>query len=117
MILNFIKEDSGAWFIDLPEYLEQGGSKGDLAMVAGADKLLDEISNNSNKASIEITDRPDQSDLSLLRSYTLGWGYYYDVIDIRPDSTVKTKKIWLCPVTKFVFGGKYPKYIHVILSN
>ena len=29
------------WYIDLPEFLEQGGSIGDLQMVDGADKMLD----------------------------------------------------------------------------
>lgn len=37
---RFIKEDSG-WYIDLPAYLQQGGSKGDLQMIDGADTMLD----------------------------------------------------------------------------
>lgn len=37
---KFLREGS-AWYIDLPQYLEQGGTKGDLAMVAGADTMLD----------------------------------------------------------------------------
>lgn len=37
---KFIKEGRD-WFIDLPEYIEGGGSKGDLQMVEGADKMLD----------------------------------------------------------------------------
>jgi hypothetical protein len=38
-IQTFIKEDN-QWFIDLPEYLANGGAKGDLQMVAGADTNL-----------------------------------------------------------------------------
>ena len=38
---RFYKEEHGGWYIDLPAYLEQGGAKGDLAMVAGADTMLD----------------------------------------------------------------------------
>lgn len=40
---TFYKDEYGGWYMDLPEYLEQGGSKGDLAMVAGADTMLDSI--------------------------------------------------------------------------
>jgi len=35
---RFIK-DGIKWYIDLPEYLEQGGTMGDLEMVEGADKM------------------------------------------------------------------------------
>ena len=38
---DFYKDDSG-WYIDFPEFIEQGlGTKGDLAMVSGADQMLD----------------------------------------------------------------------------
>jgi hypothetical protein len=40
---RFIKEGT-EWYIDLPEYIENGGSKGDLQMVEGADTMLDIIS-------------------------------------------------------------------------
>lgn len=39
---RFVREDN-SWYIDLPEYIEQGGSKGDLEMVSGADTMLDII--------------------------------------------------------------------------
>lgn len=104
MTLNFIKEN-GTWYIDLPEYIASGGSKASLAMVAGADDLLDEISDNEINASIQLSDEYYTDEL--VRSFTLGYGYYYNVI----SSEYQTKKIWLCPVTKYVFGGKYPKSI------
>lgn len=31
------------WYIDLPEYIAQGGTMGDLQMVDGADKMLDRM--------------------------------------------------------------------------
>jgi hypothetical protein len=37
---TFLKEDD-QWFIDLPEYIANGGSKADLRMIAGADTMLD----------------------------------------------------------------------------
>jgi hypothetical protein len=36
---RFVKEQS-EWYIDLPEYLEAGGSKADLQMVSVADTML-----------------------------------------------------------------------------
>jgi hypothetical protein len=42
-IYSFIKEGRD-WYIDLPEYLETGGNKGDLQMVEDADQMLDFIS-------------------------------------------------------------------------
>ena len=32
-----LSREDGGWYIDLPEYLEQGDSKGDLEMISGAD--------------------------------------------------------------------------------
>ncbi len=39
---KFIKTGK-EWHVDLPEYIEQGGSVGDLQMVEGADAMLDFI--------------------------------------------------------------------------
>jgi hypothetical protein len=53
---RFYKDDQG-WFIDLPEFLEAGlGTKGNLAMVAGADTLLDRLSNNGDEVILRISD-------------------------------------------------------------
>jgi len=41
MRLDFYKETTGEWYIDLPDY---PGPKEDLQMVLGADKMLDPIS-------------------------------------------------------------------------
>jgi hypothetical protein len=45
---KFIKEGR-EWYIDLPEYLASGGSKGDLQMVEGADTMLDIISEGATE--------------------------------------------------------------------
>ena len=53
---RFYKEN-GMWYIDLPEYLEAGlGTKNNLLMVAGADTLLDILSNNGTEITIEFGD-------------------------------------------------------------
>ena len=43
------------WYIDLPEYLEQGGSIGDLQMVDGADKMLDLMAENESTVTLFIS--------------------------------------------------------------
>lgn len=85
MVLNFILEYNG-WFIDLPEYINNGGFKSNLKMVAGADDLLDEISDNGINASIQLSEEYYTDEL--VRSYTLGYGYYCNVI----SSQYSTKK-------------------------
>jgi hypothetical protein len=55
---TFYKEAYGGWYIDLPEYLEQGGSKGDLAMVAGADTMLDIVAGANNRLTITMDTKP-----------------------------------------------------------
>lgn len=50
---RFYKEDTGAWYIDLPEYIEGGyGSKANLLMVAGADKFLERLANGKNEVNV-----------------------------------------------------------------
>ena len=58
MIKRFYKENS-IWYIDLPEFLEEGmGSKANLMMVDGADTLLDILSNNGSEVTLEFSQLP-----------------------------------------------------------
>jgi hypothetical protein len=43
------------WYMDLPEYLAEGGSIGDLQMVEGADKMLDVIAGNETTVILSIS--------------------------------------------------------------
>ena len=53
---RFYKEN-GMWFIDLPEFLEKGlGTKANLLMVAGADELLDILSQNGTEITLQFGD-------------------------------------------------------------
>ncbi len=36
-----LHQEPSGWYIELPEYIAQGGNKGDLEMVDGADIMLD----------------------------------------------------------------------------
>lgn len=100
----FVKEDN-QWFIDLPEYIANGGSKGDLQMVAGADTMLEMMAAGNDRVTIELDRKPfngaDELKLLEVCDPSLGGGIYI-------METFEGKKLmhqmWLCAVTEFVFG-------------
>jgi hypothetical protein len=77
---KFLKEGK-EWFIDLPAYLEQGGSKRDLQMVEGADTMLDRIAGNNTEVVLNIdrTNFPGADELKLTERCDpiVGGGYYF----------------------------------------
>lgn len=103
-VYNFLKQQ-GRWYIDLPEYLEQGGSKGDLEMVAGADQMLDAMARGKKKVSLELDresfDGADLLELVELCEAPKGGGYY--ILHTFGGRAI-AKKMWLCDVVLFVFG-------------
>ena len=123
---KFYKEE-GMWYIDLPEFLQAGlGTKANLLMVAGADTFLDLLSNNTHKVSLvfSTTDFPyslcklnklhlgmDKEYLDKIGHAPVDYGAYYDVVEMNKESF--QHKLWLCPVTEYVFGGNYPDVIYV----
>lgn len=102
--------DGKEWFIDLPDYLAQGGIKGDLQMVSGADAMLDIIAGDVNEATLQLDTAPftgaDELLLTEKCDPTLGGGYYhlksFEGKEVAQD-------IWLCEVTRFVFNDIPPK--------
>lgn len=112
-IHRFIKELNN-WYIDLPGYLEKGlGAKWDLAMVEGADTMLDHIAGGANEVVLTLSETPiDGSDvlqLEALRDPAIG-GWYYMLE--RFEGTELHQRMWLCSVTAYVFG-KMPARIYV----
>lgn len=125
MIHKFYKDNQG-WFIDLPEFIELGlGTKANLAMVLGADTFLDRLSNNGSEVTLELSenkfddfdgcfenigfDEPTEELEAIGHPIQTG-GYYIEIKLLH--------QIWLCPVTIYVFGGKYPKLIYYkIIKN
>jgi hypothetical protein len=119
---RFYKENE-IWYIDLPEFLDKGlGTKANLMMVDGSDELLDILSKNSTEVSVEFSHLPFDGATYTLRAQQLGsnqdllskighalvsYGMYYKVKELN------AKRIWLCPVTEYVFGGSYPSEIYV----
>jgi hypothetical protein len=113
---RFVKEDGG-WYIDLPEYLEKGGSKGDLAMVAGADTMLDIIAAGNKTVDVTLDTTPfaeaDLIELVEVCAPSMGGGYY--VMQNYNGQPVK-HRMWLCDVTNFVFGY-LPPAIYIKVNN
>jgi hypothetical protein len=103
-VYSFLKQN-GRWYIDLPEYLEQGGSEADLEMVAGADEMLEVMARGKKKVSLEM-DREAFEDADLLELVNLcdapmGGGHY--VLHTFKGREIN-KEMWLCDVLLFVFG-------------
>jgi hypothetical protein len=102
MTHKFVKE-YGRWYIDLPQWT---GSKGDLLMVAGADTLLEKLSENNDEVAIALDVNPFESAnvmKMLFKTPVVGGATY------RTDNG---HLLWLCKVTEFVFGGSMPKSIY-----
>lgn len=119
--LSFVYEpDDNLWYIDM----SWPGDRYNLAMVAGADKLLDYLSGNDRtqgkrvKNGARILVRPSQKPMPEM----IGKGYFECVQQFAKTfggATYKvnglsdfTREIWICPVTLTVLGH-YPKYIYI----
>lgn len=131
-IKRFYKENN-MWYIDLPEFINgKFGTKENLLMVDGSDKLLDILSNNTNEVTIRFTDVApkdldhdvemhiadkglNQNILDAVGHAPIEYGRYYDYRFMHGtiEEKVKTHRAWLCPVAEWVFGGHYPKMIYV----
>jgi hypothetical protein len=101
---TFIKEPTG-WYIDLPQFIEEGGSKGDLAMVEGADTMLDIVAAGDDTVTLalhtEAFDRADMLELTEKCDPFVGGGYY--LLRYWEGKQVM-HTMWLCAVTEYVFN-------------
>lgn len=119
---RFYKEKN-IWYIDLPEFLEKGlGTKQNLMMVAGADLMLDNLSDNGTEITVTFSNKPienaqhtlikqrfglDKELLNKIGHAPVDYGAYYSWKENNNQS------VWLCPVTEYVFQGGYPETIYV----
>jgi len=115
-------KEAGVWYIDLPAFIDAKlGTKANLMMVAGADTLLDTLSNNKNTISLIFDEQPFDGftdtliktgigkDQQVLDSYNhpqVEYGAYYTAVE-------RNHNLWLCPVTEYVFNGHYPNKIYI----
>ena len=127
--LGFIKEN-GLWYADLPEFLERGlGTRNNLLMVDGSDTFLDLLSNQGNRVTLTISEQDfegfqgkldkidwgkNQSLLDSIGHAPVDYGAYYMVNELQGKPF--QHRLWLCPVTEFVFGG-YPNQIFISIVN
>ena len=96
-------KENGSWYIDLPNW---EGTKAELQMVAGADTLLDKLSNQGT--SVNVT-------MSIEKKSPEGFQTLRRIIQTPPNGCIYhlgIAPVWLCNVTKFVFDGIFPKKIH-----
>jgi hypothetical protein len=102
---NFEKDSDSRWYIILPEW---EGSRDDLEMVDGADLMLDILSQGERFITVGIsTDPINNPDFILTLTGEAYEGAYYDLIGEHHQFDV-----WLCFVTKFVFG-EFPKKLYI----
>ncbi len=103
-IFTFYKEPHGTWYIDLPDY---PGPKGDLAMVAGADDMLDYLARGEKRVKVEMSEAPFNGALEMVRvkKDEPGSGAYYKPVNHHIQS------VWLCDVTLYALG-KFPEKIY-----
>ena len=129
----FYKEN-GMWYISLPEFINKGlGNKNNLLMVDGSDTFLDILSGyepnatpDNTKISLVLCDQEflgctytltkidnglDQDLLNKVGHAPVDYGAYYMVEEIPGH------KLWLCPVTEYVFDGVYPEKIFLRKSD
>jgi hypothetical protein len=111
------------WYIDLPDFLAQGlGTVADLEMVAGADTLLDLLAQGENKVAVSFTEEALPGYLVLTRireTPDFGGGALYqfrsylgNLTDPSEGAQVQEFEVWLCDVTRYVFGGYLPEVIY-----
>ena len=124
---HLFKKENGIWYIDLPEFIEEGlGTKANLMMVDGADTLLDILSNNNILVTLEFSQLPfvgwttlleldksgkNQELLDQVGHALVDNGAYYKTTLI--NNVKITKSVWLCPVTEYVFNDYYPENIYI----
>jgi hypothetical protein len=109
---RFYKNESG-WFIDLPEW---PGDVWELEMVAGADTFCDIIAQGEDEIYVTLSSSPfpdcevlQFTHLGRLEGWELGEGSWYFLNQYRGVDYVLP--MWLCDVTKFVFGD-FPNKIY-----
>ena len=109
---RFYKTGS-SWYIDLPAYIDQGGSIDDLQMVDGADTMLDILAEGCDEVSLSISSETfaDANLVELIEKCDpfIGGGNY--VLRNYNGQTIN-QQMWLCQVTEFVFGD-IPERIYV----
>lgn len=109
---RFYKDEVG-WFVDLPEWK---GERWELQMVAGADAFLDILAQGENEVFVTLSTTPFEDaevlrfqEIGRLEGFEMGEGAWYFLHEYK--TVQHCLKMWLCDVTKFVFG-EFPNTIY-----
>lgn len=110
-LLEF-KKVSDRWFVVLDNWK---GSFEDLEMVNGADTFLEVLAGKIKKNRVLMkvwTQKPDEPCGKLCMIHSDNEGATYQV----ENCLFYSSTVWLCNVTKFVFGGFHPATIYFKLN-
>lgn len=109
---RFYKEN-GKWYIDLPNWT---GFKANLQMVEGADTLLELMADGEASVDVQFSEDPfeganclqlveQNNGINILGKKILSnWDFGADYIILDYEGHQINHSLWLCNVTKFVFG-------------
>lgn len=96
------KKVNNEWYSDIKNWPK--AYEANQQMVAGADILLEKLSQGKNYITLQIKKESFPNSIHLSKIYEDSWGGTYESNEL--DHTV-----WLCNVTKFVFG-EHPQNIY-----
>lgn len=110
MKYRFYKDEDNRWYVHLPKFIEEGGTKAELEMIAGADEMLDLLSENGNEIMLHIseTKRDCRLELRLQKAHEGEGGADYLAINKENYEF----PVWLCSVVLYVFN-KYPETLYI----
>jgi hypothetical protein len=111
-ILKFVNEN-GSWYVYLPNFFRQGGTKEQLRMRDGAEILLNYLADGNPEVVIEVSEDPislEPDHIGILDSLrdTQG-GADYLVYDI---NGLLISAVWLSEPVKLYFGN-YPDKFYI----
>ncbi|MBR4258727.1 MAG: hypothetical protein IKQ17_06845 [Kiritimatiellae bacterium] len=102
------------WFADVPQH-----TKAENQMVAGADTLLDRVSNGADEVFVVLSsDIPNPGEWKL-HLHIVEHDKYGATYRVKAAGRDGTQLAWLCNVMHTVFGGEHPTdiYIHSITAK
>lgn len=111
VVMKFYRESSHRWYADIPSW---EGDKSALEMVDGADVMLDIMSQGESCVNLFLSREfvEDATELKFERlSPECGEGAYYKMNSYK--GIEYNLQVWLCDVTKFVFGD-FPPVIYIV---
>ena len=117
----FLKDDDG-WYADME------GTRGQNAMVSGADAMIEALSGGSRRVEMRFSSDVEQPGDHIMRLHRVEqdpWGATYHVSNGNAGEAPAFRGIlgmplaWLCNQTHRFIGGEHPKdiYVHAIINN